>query len=479
MSTPILDHKSHPAQAFPPEEWKPAAASERHARIRTRLVENAREIDVVRARLATEAYRQTEGQPMPLRRAAMLLHLVRNMQIDIHPDEVIVGNRSLLPRMGVIAPEGAVNWIDGELDVLPTRPQDPFNITAGQIKELREEIFPYWRGHTLEDTVAARLSDEIKAAVRGKAFNLNQTDHAQGHILPDVPGWLRLGIGGLRAKVRAAEQANPHADAVFYDSARMALDAASEYIARYARMADEQLQAEPSRERQNELAGIASACHWLAENPARDFREALQAIWFLLVLLQIESNASSFSLGRLDQYLLPYLERDLESGALTLEEAQELLEFLWLKCNEIVLLRSSTSARYFAGFPIGFNITTGGQTVDGRDATNVLSFMCLRAQADLCMTQPNLSIRIHKNSPQDFLETAAFVISRGSGMPQVFNDEVIIPGQMQRGIAPEDAVNYAVVGCVELPTPWWQKRISCATALAPAFFPKFRSRRKD
>jgi formate C-acetyltransferase len=453
MIAQMLDLKSHPSLAFPPEEWKSAAARERHARIRTRLVDNAREIDLVRARLSTESYRRTEGKPMPLRRAAMLLHLVRNMPIDIHPDEVIVGNRSLLPRMGVIAPEGAVNWIDGELDALPTRPQDPFNITAGEIRELREDIFPYWRGHTLEETVAARLSDEIKAAVRGKAFNLNQTDHAQGHILPDVPGWLWLGICGLRAHVHASQQANPHADAVFYESAIIALDAASTFIQRYACLADAQLQAEPSPARQNELTGIASACHWLAENPARDFREALQAIWFLLVLLQIESNASSFSLGRLDQYLLPYIERDLESGALTLEEAQELLEYLWLKCNEIVLLRSSSSARYFAGFPIGFNITTGGKTTDGRDATNVLSYMCLRAQANLCMTQPNLSMRIHENSPQDFLETAAFVISRGSGMPQVFNDEVIIPGQMQRGIAPEDAANYAVVGCVELSTP--------------------------
>src|SRR5208283_1007386 len=176
-------------------------------------------------------------------------------------------------------------------------------------------------------------------------------------------------------------------------------------------------------------------------------------VWFLFVLLQIESNASSFSLGRFDQYLLPYLEHDLESGVLTLPEAQELLEFFWLKFNEIVLLRSRSSARYFAGFPIGFNVTTGGQTGDGRDATSLLSFMCLRAQADLGMTQPNLSIRIHENSPQDFLETAAFVISRGSGMPQVFNDEVIIPGQLHRGIAPADAVNYAAVGCVELSTP--------------------------
>lgn len=452
MNTNLLDLKSRPSLAFPPEEWKSTSASGRHARIRQRLIDKPREIDLVRARLATESYRQTEGEPMAVRRAKMLLHLVRQMPIAIHPDEVIVGNRSLLPRMGVIAPEGAVNWIDAELDILPTRPQDPFNIAPDQVKELREDIFPYWRGGTLEDMVEARLSDEIKAAIRGKAFKLNQTDHAQGHILPDVPTWLRLGILGLRTEVRTAQQAHGRYT-TFYEAAMIALDAASEFILRFARLADERLETEPDRARQNELAGISSACHWLAENPARNFREALQAVWFLFVLLQIESNASSFSLGRFDQYMLPYLERDLETGALTQAEAQELLEYLWLKCNEIVLLRSSSSARYFAGFPIGFNITTGGKTADGRDATNFLSFMCLRAQADLGMTQPNLSIRIHADSPQDFLETAAFVISRGTGMPQVFNDEVIVPGQIQRGISPEDAVNYAVVGCVELSTP--------------------------
>src|ERR1035437_10247862 len=390
---------------------------------------------------------------MPGRRAKMLLHLVRHTPINLHPDEVIVGNRSDRPRMGVIAPEGAVNWVDGELDVLPTRPQDPFNITAGQIKELREDIFPYWRGKTLEDMVEARLSDEVKAATRGKAFKLNQTDHAQGHILPDVPAWLRLGIGGLRAKVRTAQQGCTEKNVVFYEASLIALDAASQFTLRFGRLADEELETELDSARKSELLSISGACNWLAKNPARDFREALQAIWFLFVLLQIESNASSFSLGRLDQYLLTYLERDLETGALTMEKAQELLEDLWLKFNEIVLLRNSSRARYFAGFPIGFNVTTGGQTEDGRDATNLLSLMCLRAQADLCMTQPNLSVRIHENSPQDFLETAAFVISRGSGMPQVFNDEVIIPGQLQRGISPEDAVYYAVVGCVELSTP--------------------------
>lgn len=478
-----------PILAFSPEDWAATGPDARAAAIRARLRETERRVDVERARYATQSYRATEGQPMPLRRARMLLDLVRQMSIAIHPDELIVGNRSLLPRMGVIAPEGAVEWVDRELDVLPTRPQDRFDITPEAIRELREEIFPYWRGRTLEDAVAARIPEDVRRAVSGKAFSLNQTDHAQGHVLPDVEGWLRLGVGGLRKKVEAARKlaADDGRPLVFYDAALLALQAASEFMARYADLAErlargltdvasaershvvipsgpthdsalrtpasEESPSPSPDERTAELRGIADRCRWLSERPPRNFPEALQAVWFLFVLLQIESNASSFSPGRLDQYLLPFLEADLAAGRLTLPQAQSWLELLWLKFNEIVLLRSSASARYFAGFPIGFNVMIGGQRPDGTDATNPLSYMCLRAQADLGLPQPNLSLRIHRDSPEDFLRTAAHVIGRGSGMPQVFNDEVIIPGQLRRGIAPADALNYAVVGCVELSTP--------------------------
>ena len=471
---------------FPRDEWQTTRPTLRAERIKRRLLENERQIDVERARYTTESYRATEGQPIALRRARMLLHLARTLSIAIEPEELIVGNRSLLPRMGVIAPEGAVDWIDRELEILPTRPQDRFNITPEQIQELRSAIFPYWRGKTVEDIVAQRVPDDVRVAVRGKAFSLNQTDHAQGHILPDVEGWLQLGIGGLRRQVEAQQEAHAKTQrrkdaqrendsapedfaalplhlraavsdqtderTIFYDAALIALDAAQVYMLRYADLAA-QLAQDCAPARQRELERIAATCRWLAEHPARDFPEALQAVWFLFVLLQIESNASSFSPGRFDQYMLPYLERDLTLGRLSLADAQAWLEQLWLKFNEIVLLRSSHSARYFAGFPIGFNIALGGQLADGSDATNLLSYMCLRAQADLGLTQPNLSIRVHAHSPQEFLEAAAFVIGKGSGMPQVFNDEVIIPGQVNRGLPLDEARNYAVVGCVELSTP--------------------------
>jgi formate C-acetyltransferase len=482
-----LPDQIDPIQGFSPTLWASTQPTDPVARIRRRLLDAERQVDLERARITTRSYQASAGQPMPIRRARMLLDLARHLSIAIDPDELIVGNRSLLPRMGVIAPEGAVAWVDRELDILPTRPQDRFQINADQIRELREEIFPYWRGQTLEDIVAARVPDDVRVAVRGKAFSFNQTDHAQGHILPDVEGWLRLGINGLRQQIlaaRARPQAQAPAQQTFYDAALIALQAAQEFMLRYADLAEDGSRRSGAGGRRAEvgsqrseaggrkpeargqaprrrggpeggghLARIAESCRWLSENPPRDFYEALQATWFLFVLLQIESNASSFSPGRCDQYMLPYLERDLAAGRLTLAQAQEILEHFWLKFNQIVLLRNSTGARYFAGFPIGFNIVLGGQLPDGRDATNILSYMCLRAQADLGLTQPNLSIRIHPGSPEEFLRAAAFVISRGSGMPQLFNDKVIIPGQIGRGVAPADAMNYAVVGCVELSTP--------------------------
>jgi formate C-acetyltransferase len=448
--------KMDPIDAFPPGAWETTRPAERVAAIKKRLLENEREVDLERARYATESYQNTEGEPMIIRRAKMLLHLVRSMSITIYPDEVIVGNRSLLPRMGVIAPEGAVDWIDKELEILHSRPQDRFNIQPEQISELRDDIFPYWRGKTLEDIVASRVPEDVRWAVAGKAFSLNQTDHAQGHILPDVEAWLQLGIGGLREQVLSAQRGSivqTEAQQVFYEAVLTVLQAASEFMERYANLAKAEAEECTDTARRQELQQISEICDWLSIHPARDFWEALQAVWFLFVLLQIESNASSFSPGRFDQYMLPYLENDLQSGRLTLAEAQELLEYTWLKFSEVILLRSSKSARYFAGFPIGFNIVLGGQLPYGRNATNILSYMCLRAQADLGLTQPNLSVRIHENSPDEFLQASAFVIGKGSGMPQVFNDEVIIPGQMGRGVDPDDAYNYAVVGCVELSTP--------------------------
>ena len=230
----------------------------------------------------------------------------------------------------------------------------------------------------------------------------------------------------------------------------MSLEGAICFIARYEQLARELAERESDQQQQDEYLQIALICSALKERPAESFREALQSVWFLYVILQMESNASSFSPGRMDQYLYRYYERDSSESGLGFAEALELIECLWLKFNQLVYLRSSSSAKYFAGFPIGFNVAIGGQKELGIDAVNELSYLFLRAQEHLGLSQPNLSARLHSASPDSFVDCCATVIGKGSGMPQIFNDEAVIPALIAKGYSVQDAINYAIVGCVEL-----------------------------
>ena len=458
LSEPAKEDRAR-IENLPVYRGDPGSPGERIVRLKEYILGTRRKLFIQPARIETESYKQTEREPSIVRRAKAFRDIARGIEIRIHPDELIVGNRSPLPRMGVVTPSAAVSWVDRELDTLPERPQDPFDVDPQDIDELRRQVFPYWRGETLEDQVSTSIPPDVREAIDARAFQLNQTDHAQGHILPDVETWLREGPCGLGSRVREArghleKNAQLTQDkADFYQAAEICLAAASEFMLRYADLASELGRTAKSGQRARELREIARDCRHLGTHPPETYRQALQSVALLFVLLQVESNASSFSPGRFDQYMMPFLRRDLDEGILDLPEAQELLECLWIKFNEIVLLRSARGARYFAGFPIGFNVMTGGQLADGQDATNLLSYLCLQAQADVQLPQPNLSVRLHRKTPDDFLAAVSRVISLGTGMPQVFNDEVIVSGQERRGVAHADAIDYAAVGCVELSIP--------------------------
>ena len=237
---------------------------------------------------------------------------------------------------------------------------------------------------------------------------------------------------------------------LFYECVALCMEGAMDFMLRYADLA-EKMAEQYDGEQKEGLQKAARNCRNLARRPARGYHEALQSVWFLFVLLHMESNASSFSPGRMDQMLLPYFEESVKGG-MTLEQALELTECLWLKFNQVVYLRNEMGARYFAGFPIGFNLAVGGQHTDGRDASNILSFLFLKAQSHIRLPQPNLSVRLHKNTPMDLLRAVTKVIALGGGMPQIFNDESIIPALERQGVSHEDAMDYAIVGCVELTT---------------------------
>ena len=283
----------------------------------------------------------------------------------------------------------------------------------------------------------------------GTAVCINQTDHAQGHIAPNVERWLAKGPAGIRAEVKSnMKTTEDEKKKLFYSCVMTVMDGAIEFMRRYRDLAKKRAQKTGS----DSMRRIADNCNTLMQSPAKGYHMALQSTWFLFVLLQIESNASSFSPGRLDQILYPYYKEDINSGKLSEEAALEFTEALWLKFNQVVYLRNRKGAMYFAGFPIGFNVAVGGQLSDGSDATNELSYIFLRAQEHIRLPQPNLSARIYKDSPYEFLRRVTEVISSGGGMPQIFNDESIIPGMLRQGIEHDDAMNYCVVGCVELTT---------------------------
>ena len=309
----------------------------------------------------------------------------------------------------------------------------------------------------MEDRIYDEMGEDISAIA--KVAKINQKDHAQGHICPNTEKWLSLGTAGLldQARTKLKREVEPVKRA-FYESATIVLQASIDFMGRYADLAEEQaaggagiISASPAQFSLDQQE-IARICRKLTRAPAETFREAIQSLWFLYVILQMESNASSFSPGRADQYLYPFYRRDVDAGTIEDAAALEIIEALWLKFNQIVYLRNTNSARYFAGFPIGFNVAVGGQNTEGECAANELSYLMLQAQAHVGLPQPNLSARLFSGSAPEFVAECTRVIGLGSGMPQVFNDDAVIPALVNQGISREDAVNYAIVGCVELTT---------------------------
>lgn len=422
----------------------------RTQRLKESLFAQPREISLERALLYTASHKQTAGEPVLLRRAKATAWILDHVQISIREDELIAGNRTVKPRAGIVSPEMDPYWLLNELDGFASRPQDRFAISEEDKRIYREALFPYWEKRSMKDFINARMTDEVKAAVSTQIFSVNQTDKGQGHIIIDYPRLLNNGLAALVAELRAAAESAPCNH--FYQAALILLEASQRHILRYALLADEMAAACSDARRRQELAAIAAISRHNAVHRPEDFYQACQLFWYMNIILQHESNASSLSLGRFDQYMLPFYQTSLNRGQ---DPAflQELLESLWVKCNDIVLLRSSSSARYFAGFPTGYTALLGGLSETGRSAVNVLSFLALDAYQEVRLPQPNLGVRINELIDRAFLRKTAETIRFGTGIPQVFNDEVVIPAFLNRGVSLEDARDYAVVGCVELSIP--------------------------
>ena len=425
--------------------------SKRINHLKNELLDSKREISFERARLYTESYRNSlNDEAVILKRAKATANILDNVEIVINKGELIAGGRTKKYRSGIASPEMSPYWILDELDTMETRPQDQFYVSDKDKEFYRNELFSYWNGKSLKHFVDGQFSDVIKDAVEKKIVSLNQTDKGQGHIIPSFDKLLNKGLDYMVLEVKENLKKGLNKD--FYNATLITLEAVQRHIERYAKLAKDMSEVEEDIETKLELQEISRISYMVSTDAPESFNEAVQLFWYVNIALQYESNASSISPGRFDQYMYPFYKKSKEDGV-KLEFTKELLRCLWLKMNDVILLRSENSAKYFAGFPSGYTIILGGVDKNGRDATNDLSFLVLDTYSDIKLPQPNLGVRISEHSPQEFLIKVAETIRLGTGIPQVFNDEVIIPGYLNRGVSLEDARDYAVVGCVELSIP--------------------------
>ncbi len=431
------------------------AMTERIKKLKENLFADKPRIESARALLITESYRKTEAEPIIMRRALAFQHILANLPIVIRDEELIVGSSTVQPRSTQIFPEFSVDWLLSELDTVSTRSADPFEIDERTKAELREAC-AYWKGKTTSELAFSYMTAETVTAIKHNIFTPgNYLYNGVGHVTVNYGDVLARGYEGIRADAEAALAAAKPGDAdyvkrsQFLRAVMISCDAAIAYAGRYAALADKMAKECRDSRRAEELKRIAETCRRVPAKGARSFYEACQSFWFVQQLIQIESNGHSISPGRFDQYMYPYYKADAERGVITPEQAQELVDCIWIKLNDLSKVRDEASAAGFAGYSMFQNLIVGGQDTEACDATNLLSFMCLEASIHLQLPQPSLSIRVWNGSPDALLLKAAALTRTGVGLPAYYNDEVIIPALMSRGLTLADARDYNVIGCVE------------------------------
>ena len=420
------------------------------------LYEKMPEIESARGKLVTESYKMTENLPIIKRRSAAFAHILRNIPIVIRDNELIVGSATVAPRGCQVFPEYSYEWLLSELDTVSTRAADPFYISEKTKAELRE-IYPWWNGKTTSDLAKANMAPEAyEAFTEHSVFTPgNYFYNGIGHVCVDYGKVMKIGYRGIIAEAENALSKLEISDGDYVSRSNFlyavieSCEAVIEYARRYSALAREMASKEACPVRKKELEVIARNCARVPEFGATSFYEACQTFWFIQLLLQVESSGHSISPGRFDTYMYPYFKKDIDAGKITYEQAQELLDCLWVKFNDINKVRDAASADGFAGYGMFQNLIVGGQNIYGMDSTNDLSYMCIEAAMHVPLPQPSISIRVWNGSPEPLLIKAAALTRLGTGLPAYYNDEIIIPSIMARGLTLEDARDYCIIGCVE------------------------------
>ncbi|MBU9852277.1 glycyl radical diol dehydratase GrpM [Rahnella aceris] len=430
--------------------------TERVVRLKNMILHAKPYVESERAVLATQAYKENEQLPAIMRRARVVEKIFNELPVTIRPDELIVGAVTINPRSTEICPEFSYDWVEKEFNTMEHRVADPFIIPKKTAEDLHE-AFKYWPGKTTSSLAASYMSEGTKESMASGVFTVgNYFYGGVGHVSVDYGKILKIGFRGIinlvTRQLEDLDRSEPGyiKKEQFYNAVIISYQAAIKFAHRYAQEASRLAQLESNPTRKRELEQIAQNCTRVPENGASNFWEACQTFWFLQSMLQIESSGHSISPGRFDQYMYPYLAADT---SISKEFAQELVDCCWIKLNDINKTRDEISAQAFAGYAVFQNLCVGGQTEDGRDATNPLTYMCMEATAHVRLPQPSFSIRVWQGTPDEFLFRACELVRMGLGVPAMYNDEVIIPALQNRGVSLHDARDYCIIGCVEPQAP--------------------------
>lgn len=408
-----------------------------------------------RAEIITEVFRQTEGEPIVIRRAKALASILKKMSIYIETDSLIIGNQASRNFAAPIFPEYSIDWIIDELDEFEHRSGDYFKITEDTKTRLRA-LQPYWQGKTHQDEVLRNLpAVNRQAEKQGVLHRGGISMSGDGHIIPNHDFVLEKGYGGITkmAKEQLEKKNLPQEQKDFYNAVIIAMDGVLTYIKRFSQLAFMESEKEKDEKRKAELVELGNMFAHLMEGGARSFHEAVQTIYLTHVLMMIESNGHSFSFGRFDQYIYPYYIKDIEEGVITKEKALELITHFYIMTNSLNKIRPWGHTQYSGGYPLYSNLMVGGMKSDGTEVTNDISYLCLEAMSMSKLPEPNLSVRFCKDTPHSLILDAAKLIRKGFGMPSVFCDEVVIPAMMTLDLDIETARDYASMGCVETAIP--------------------------
>ncbi len=426
-------------------------------RLKQRVLDTKPEVDMENAVIVTQAFKESEGQPHYYQKAYSVQQTLLKKSIPLWDDELIVGNSGSKQRSGLCCPDDSVAFLRREVDTIHEREYDPFHFREEDKEVFRNVVLPYWTGKSINDKWDAQIPDDVRQLRDcGVLYIDRKCVRGWGELTPDYEMIIKEGVVGIEKRINDALASmditapGDYKKIKYLNALLLVTDGIRQLGKRYSEKAAAMAKEEKDPKRKEELLKIAQVCDRVPENPAETFHEAIQSMFFLHTCVYMEHESASYNPGCFDQYMYPYYKADIEAGRITQDEAQELLNCLWVKLSEPCLFQDETSARYSAGYPLFQNLCVGGVDKNGMDAVNDLSYMILQATTEVQMFQPSLSVKYNlARNPDKFLRKVVELLQLGTGFPAFHSDEAGILMMLNKGIPLPEAYDWAPCGCVE------------------------------